>query len=239
MGKTESGGVSHRAPPCAQCVVAGQCPIAGYGELMRPERIGEVMARSYRRGTLMQREGEHAPCLSYVKSGLLAVRQADLEGREPAIACIGHGNLLGQSELLGQASVFTVEALTPVSVCEFPVQLLEEICALRGPAALPALLAHHSRLVVATLAAWSRLVRLPGLEQRLAMAMQLLAEMQPARSMQLPAQGALAELLNVTRESVNRTWRVFVAQGVVRRPHHHGVELDLNRLERLLAPPEP
>jgi hypothetical protein len=30
-----------------------------------------------------------------------------------------------------------------------------------------------------------------------------------------------------------------VAQGVVRRPHHHGVELDLNRLERLLAPPEP
>jgi CRP-like cAMP-binding protein len=206
---------------------------------MRPERIGEVVARSYRRGTLMQREGEHAPWLSYVKSGLLAVRQSDLEGREPAIACIGHGNLLGQSGLQGQASVFTVEALTPVSVCEFPVQLLEEVCALRGPSALPGLVAQHSRLVVATLAAWSRLVRLPGLDQRLAMALQLLAEMQPARSMQLPAQGALAELLNVTRESVNRTWRVFVAQGVVRRPHHHGVELDLNRLERLLAPPEP
>lgn len=226
--------MSHRAPPCAQCVVAGQCPIAGFRELAGSGLANEVVVHSYRRGTVMQREGVHASRLSYVKSGLLAVRQADVEGREPAIACIGHGNLLGQSEVLGQASIFTVEALTPVSVCEFPVALLEEVCAMRGPSALPGLLAHHSRMVVGTLASWSRLVRLPGLEQRFAMAMQLIAAMQPARSMQLPSQGALAELLNVTRESVNRTWRLFVAQGIVRRPHHHGVELDLGKVERVL-----
>lgn len=230
--------MSHRAPPCAQCVVAGQCPISGYCELLRPERGGEVIARSYRRGTVLQIEGVLAPWLSYVKSGLLAVRQADAEGREPAIACIGPGNLLGQSAPLGQVSVFTVETLTPVSVCEFSVSLLEDVCALRSPAALPGLLATHSRMVVGTLASWSRLVRLPGLEQRLAMAIQLIAAMQPARSIQLPSQGALAELLNVTRESVNRTWRLFVDQGVVRRPHHHGVELDQDKLEALLNSPE-
>lgn len=230
--------MSHRAPPCAQCVVAGQCPIASFRELALSSLAGEVAVRNYRRGTVMQREGEHAACLSYVKSGLLAVRQADAEGREPAIACIGHGNLLGQSEVLGQPSIFTIEALTPVSVCEFPVALLEEVCATRGPSALPGLLAHHSRMVVGTLAAWSRLVRLAGLEQRLAMAVQLVAAMQPARSTQLPSQGALAELLNVTRESVNRTWRLFVEQGIVRRPHHHGVDLDLDKLERLLRSPQ-
>lgn len=230
-GKAERARCRSGSPPCEHCVVAAQCPAASLAEHLSPVEAQPTVMRSYRVNARLQREGERACGLKFVKSGLLAVRQTGSEGVERAIAVIGPGNLLGQSAVTAQPSIFTIQALTPVSVCDFLTPALQE---LKRP--LPggsALLGHHTREVVRTLAAWSGLVRLPGLSQRLALALRLIAEMQPAGATQLPNQTVLAELLCVTRESVNRAWKDFEARGIVKRRHRYAVDLDMTELARV------
>lgn len=230
----ETGSAPRRAPepPCRQCVIAGTCPVAVRQDPCAPE-AGYIAPQVVPRDRVLQHEGERTGRVAFVKSGLMAVAQARGDGQLRPIAVIGPGNLIGQSELVGQPAVFTVRALTPVSLCMFSPALLEAVLTFQGRS-VPALLNHNARMVVSTLADWSGLMRLPGLDQRFALALKLIAEMQPSGTTQLPAQGALAELMGVARESINRVWRDFQARGLVRRRHRHGVDLDLERIERLL-----
>ncbi len=230
-GKAEGGRVRAAPPPCEHCVLAGQCPAASLQDVLRTGNGDLALTRSYRVNACLQREGERAASLKFVKSGLLAVRQTGSEGVERAIAVIGPGNLLGQSAMTAQPSMFTIQALTPVSVCDFSTPVWQELN--RPPPGGPAFLARYSRQVIRTLADWGGLVRLPGLSQRLALALRLIAEMQPAGSTQLPNQAVMAELLSVTRESINRAWKDFEARGIVRRRHRHAVDLDMAELERV------
>lgn len=220
-------------PPCRQCVVAAQCPVAIAREASELAPPGAIVTRSHRRHALLQRQGERSSRLAFVKSGLLAVRRTGPDGRDLAIGVIGQGNLLGQSEISQRPAMFSVQALTPVAVCEFRIDLLQVAAQLHGQSVL-ALKSAHASKVVGTLADWSRLVRLPNLDQRFALALLLIADMQTTGVTQLPAQGALAELMAVARESINRLWRDFLARGLVRRRHHHGVDLNREQIQLLL-----
>jgi CRP-like cAMP-binding protein len=211
--------------------VSDRCPADVLNGCKGPGGSEAAVTRNYRVNIRLQREGEHAGSLRFVKFGLLAVRQRSSDGSERAIAMIGPGSLLGQSALNAQPSLFTVQAMTPVSVCEFANPLPMD--ASSTPASSAAVLSFHNRQVIRTLADWSAVVRMSGLSQRLAHALRLIAEMQPPGQTQLPNQSMLAELLCVTRESINREWKAFEARGLVHRRHRQAVDLDLPALERL------
>lgn len=202
-----------RDPPCVQCVLADQCPAA-------PSLRRGARPRLFARGVRLQREGERPAHLLFIKSGLLGVRQTGMDGVERAIAVIGPGFLVGQPLVHGQSAVLTVQALTSVSVCEL---------------SLPVCIARYTRQSVLSLAGWSQVVRMPGPMRRLASALRLIAAFQPASAIQLPSQAVLAELLCVTRESVNRAWRELETRGIVRRRHARAVDLDMPALEKLLT----
>lgn len=219
--------------PCAHCVVAGQCPVMQHRSLGSAPPTPLPVPQLHRRNSLLQRSGERPARLAFVKQGLMAIRQSGPDGALQAIALIGPGHLLGQAAAHAMPAVFHVQAVTPVAVCHFPPRLLQHLAAAGGPP-LPL---QHLRLVLGTLADWSRLARLPGLTPRFAMALRLLAAMQPARPLLVPGQGVLAELLGVTRESINRAWRDFEARGIVRHRQGQTVDLDLQRLAAL--PPHP
>lgn len=232
-GRSETARRQPTSPPCSHCVLADRCPVDVLSGCSASRDSELAVTRNYRVNTRLQREGESASSLKFVKFGLLAVRQTGSEGDERAIAVFGPGNLLGQSAAIAQPSIFTVEALTPVSVCEFAATApLQE---LRQSATCAAVLNQHTRQVIRTLADWSAVVRIAGLRQRLAQALRLLAEMQPPGQIQLPNQSMLAELLCVTRESINREWKAFEARGLVRRRHRHTVDLDMQALRHLSA----
>lgn len=192
------------------------------------------MPRLFPRGAVLQRQDQMAEWLMYVKTGLLVVRQRDAAGRETPVAVIGAGDLLGQSSALGQPSLFSAEAITPVGVCAVSA---------RGPRAttaiasvlLPGVALAHLRRALRSLSDWGLVARVPRLEQRIAMALCLLAALQPGRTLQLPSQGTLAELLCATRESINRTLRALERRGVLRRLPAARVEIDLPSLQRLAA----
>jgi len=220
--------------PCAHCVVAAQCPVMLHRSLGSGPATPLPVPQIHRRNSLLQRGGDRPTRLAFVKQGLMAVRHAGPDGSLRAIALIGPGNLLGQAAAFPMPAIFNVQAVTPVAVCHFPPRLLQDLAAAAGGPALPL---QHLRLVLQTLADWSRLARLPGLSARFAMALQLLAAMQPARPLLVPGQAVLAELLGVTRESVNRAWRDFEARGIVRHRQGQTVDLDLPRLAGLPLQP--
>lgn len=221
-------------PPCAQCVVAQHCPVT----LRRQQPGGNGAAvvpqtRLWRRGQVLQRQGEIGSRSAFVKLGLMAIRRLDASGRDRAIAVIGPATLLGQSSTFERATMFTVQALTPVATCEFPPHLVQDLVQL--PVSSADFVLRHTRQVIATLADWSLLLRLPRLEHRLTLALQLLARMQPVGAVRLPNQTVLAELLGAQRESINRVWRDLEQRGVVCR--HSGGTVDINHA--LLLPPPP
>lgn len=225
-------GRSRRGAPCDQCVLAAQCPIALSAQGLGPQRREvDVLPRSYGRGSRLQREGEPIVTMRFIKSGLLAVRQTGIDGVDRAIAVIGPGHLVGQPSGHGLPAVLTIQALTPVSVCEFPFALLKVL--MQQSTQDLSLLGRYVRQSVVSLTAWSHLMRMPGLPQRMATALRLIAATQPALTTQIPSQSVLAELLCVTRESVNRLWKDFEAQGIVKRRLGRGVDLDISALERL------
>lgn len=214
--------------PCAHCVVAEHCPVLMHRRQMAGSPTPAPVPESFRRLCVLRREGERPPRLAFVKQGLMIIRKAGPDGVAHAVAVIGPGHLLGQSASFAMPSVFTVQAATPVAVCHFPARLLHEMAP--PSAGTPGVALRHRRMVVQTLADWSCLARLPGLMQRFETALRLLAALQPTRPLLVPGQGVMAELLGVTRESINRAWREAEARGIVRHRHGQTVDLDLLRL---------
>ena len=228
----KSGSAQERcAAPCRQCVLAAQCPAGLIPNGSEGAAQRQATPRSYRRRALLQREGERNGLLRFVKSGLLGIRQIGLDGVERAIAVIGPGHLIGQPMMQGVTVLVTAEALTSVSVCEFPTASLQALQQSASPDV--ACLGRYMRQSIVTLAAWSHLMRMPSLDQRMATALRLVASAQPPSATLLPSQSVLAELLGVTRESVNRLWRDFEQRGLVRRGEGQLVHLNLGALERL------
>ncbi len=230
--KTSKAGRARTGAPCDQCVLAAQCPVASLPAEGITRRDAEATPRSYPRHARLQREGEQIAQLRFVKSGLLVVRQTGIDGVERAIAVIGPGTLIGQPSGYGLPAVLTVQALSPVSVCEFPFALLQRLIQQSAPE-MNGVVGHYLRQSMQVLTAWSHLMRMPGLPQRMATALRLIAFSQPPLSTQMPSQAVLAELLCVTRESVNRLWKDFEARGIVRWRHGRTVDLDMQALERL------
>jgi CRP-like cAMP-binding protein len=232
MGGDKSALAQERgAAPCRQCVLAALCPAVQAAGPSDGTAQRLASPRSYRRRALLQREGERSGLLRFVKSGLLGIRQIGLDGVERAIAIIGPGHLIGQPVMQGAGALVSAEALTSVSVCEFSTASLQSLQDAASPEV--ACMGRYLRQAIGSLAAWSHLMRMPSLDQRMAAALRLIASAQPPTATLLPSQAILAELLGVTRESVNRLWRDFEQRGLVRRGEGQLVELDLAALERL------
>lgn len=228
MGSEQRSG----GAPCEQCVLSHACPEGQAAPSASRRRGDSIQARSCRAGQALLREGQLQEQLLFVKSGLLALRQTGVDGVERAVAVLGRGAVLGVNSFHGLPSLSSAVALSPVSVCEIPLWLLR-FHERSGSAIRPALLRAQYQ-TLRTLLAWSQLMRMPSLSQRMAAALRLIAQGQAGSAVQLPSQTALAELLCVQRESVNRTWRELAAAGVLRRCGPLAVELDLARLDGLL-----
>jgi CRP/FNR family transcriptional regulator, cyclic AMP receptor protein len=117
--------------------------------------------------------------------------------------------------LLGQQTQVGAQALTPGRVCELPANALRGLLD-KDPSLLPMV---HQQLVqaFARLADWSQLMRHRGLPRQLVSTLMLLAREQGTRTVLLPSQTALAELLCTSRETVARTLGQLEDQGHLHR----------------------
>jgi CRP-like cAMP-binding protein len=225
--------ISHQAP-CAQCVIAADCPEGSHGVDWQHRRRGEgIRAGLLEKGALLQRERSRDPHFSFVKSGHLALRHTGFDGINRIIGLDGRGMLSGQHVFHGMPAVVTLVALSDVSICEIPFALLESDA--QTTAHYREAVMRHNRRAFVLLAGWSQVARMPTLELRLAAALYLLVELQGSPSIEMPSQALMAELLCAKRESVNRAYRALQTKRVWQRPDARRANLDLSALSRLLS----
>lgn len=230
--------MNSEALQCAQCALRNDCPKTLLERQMpAPAEPLPARGRSWRRGSLLARQGQRLQAFQFVKCGLLALRQLGPDGAERCVGAVGRGHLLGLQGFYGLPTGLTIQALGSVAVCEIPHALLQRALALR-PDAYELLMRYNYRALEA-LAGWGLIMRMPKLGQRMAAALSLLAQAQPPGQIELPNQSQMAELLGVTRESINRAYRAFEAAGALRRDGRGRAELDLPRLRHLLRRPPP
>lgn len=221
--------MNSEAPQCALCALRLDCPLTGLDPACA-ERGTEVRGRSWRRGALLLRQGQRPASFLFVKCGLLLLRQLGPDGVERSLGVVGRGHLLGLQGFYGLPAGVSLRAVGPVAVCDIPFARLHA-----APA--PARLMRYNHRALGALARWGLIMRMPKLGQRMAAALLLLAEAQAPGLVELPNQSQMAELLGVTRESVNRAYRVFEALGALQRPSRTVAALDQGLLRRLLKRP--
>ena len=171
--------------------------------------------RVVKKGEVLQTQGEMDQKLVIVKVGLVVgTRQIGARHAEP-VAVMGKGCVLGGWALLGQTSMLGTMALTSCRVCEISVDELYRIGAV-DRSFLNCLYGYGARLF-SSLTDWANVMHVKGVEQRLYLALHLLAQQTGGRRIRLPSHVVLASLLSITRESVARSLRLLEERGVLTR----------------------
>lgn len=188
------------------------------GLLPRPhqERLDPLIRElAFRKGEHLQTEGVDPGVVRSLKLGTVVLTRAGQDSVPRPVALVGRGHLLGLWGLLGQDTQVGAQALTPGRVCELPASAVRGV--LDKDPSLLSMVHHQIVQSFARLADWSQLMRQRGLPRQLVSALLLMARDQGTRTVHLPSQTALAELLSTSRESVARTLRQLEDLGHLRR----------------------
>ena len=220
---------SRSSQRCQVCAARRDCLI---GQLPRPllERLLPLVhERAFRKGELLQSEGQPPPVLRSIKLGSVMLTRAGPDGMPRPVALVGRGHLLGLAALLGEQTQVGAQAVSAGRCCEVAPEPLRQLFA--SDPALMADLHRHLLQTLARLADWGQVMRLRGLPRQLMAALMLMADEQGSRVVQLPSQVTLAALLATTRESVARALRQLDDSGHLRRiDRWHGELTGTHRL---------
>ncbi len=179
--------------------------------------------RSFAKGETLQVEGQLAHSLGMVKLGTLMGNRHGPDGEPRPVAMLGRGNVLGKYGLYGQTNPLTITSLSSGRLCVLRMSDLKQ-----GGGLSDELLRGVLEIMTRTfgrLADWSQVMRMRGLSRQVLAALMVLGQEQGSRSVYLPGQAALAQLLSTTRESVARTLAQLAQSGRIKRIDARHVQL--------------
>jgi len=226
-----------RRTHCVDCATKSGCPLGQLPEALVAQVLPHVTECSFRRGQVLQRQGEEAGVFRVIKSGS-ALMYRDGAGRAGRagvpVAIAAAGQVTGASRLVGFPNPLTVIAMADTRTCELDVASLERLGVMDDPAFRRPLGEAVFR-TLSILADWARVTRLPGVRNQLAAALVAIGAQQKSERIRLPGQVVLAELLGVTRESVARAMGALENDGLITRVGRTYCELHLPQLKTLTA----
>lgn len=192
---------------------------AAWRKQVRPALRSQV----FKKRELILEQGELSHSLRVVKLGLMLVHRRGLDGQARPVGLLGRGYLPGLLSVSAQPSTVRWEAVSAGALCEIHLPYLQGHGLLND--AFWAVMADFNAATFAALADWGQVVRLRPLRAQMAAVLLLLAQRQSEDELLLPSQKVLAQLLNVTRESVSRTLTELLDTGALARtpgqPHWH------------------
>lgn len=210
--ESRQGGQASR---CSRCATRSIC-IVSCVDRATGLRLGEsTTERGASKGDVLQVQGELAPKIAIVKMGVVAGTRQIRHECGAYVAVFGKGSILGSESLRGHPNTLGATALTFCRICEISVDDLYRIGAV-SPAFLGCLTDSGARSF-SVLADWANMMHVKGVQQRLHLALYLLARQSGAQVIRLPSHVVLASLLSITRESVARNLRLLEEQGVLKR----------------------
>jgi len=208
-------------PRCQRCAARASCLV---GQLPRgqQQRLDPLIREhAFRKGETLIPEGTLPRELLSIKVGSVTLTRAGVDGRARPVALVGRGHLLGLCGVLGGTTQVGAEAASAGRACALPTDALRFV--LESEPALTVHLNQHMGQAYASLADWGQVMRVRGLPRQLMAALVIMAREQGSRTVLLPSQVALADLLSTTRESVARALRLLHDGGyLLRTDRWHG-----------------
>ncbi|MCH8951169.1 MAG: Crp/Fnr family transcriptional regulator [Proteobacteria bacterium] len=211
------------------CANLGDTAIELIAGISRTLRIGK--------SRIIARE-EQAPMSALVlRSGVIKVSHTLFDGRQQIVDFLTTGDVLIQHEGNGKVSV-TAEATTDVDACEVSLADLEALCN-----DTPELAQSMLGAVLCEIGRKNQQVMMLGrkrADERVASFLLDFSERAarrgaPRERLNLPMSRAeIADYLSLTTETVSRAFSLLRAEGIVRLPKPHQVEIcDISRLQEI------
>lgn len=211
---------AERSTLCGDCACQPQCLLGRLDSGTHTAWRTHLTERRFRKGEVLQRQGERMHCVQVVKIGSLLVQRRGDDGVNRPVGLAGCCASLAAPAVLQQPAGLSYVALMPGRVCELPLAALQELGPALGSFALE--LAREQLREGEQLADWGRIARIRGVVGQMAGALMQLADLQRSTLVRLPSHTALAALLATTRESVARALAQLVHDGrVLRRDRWH------------------
>ncbi|RYF06981.1 MAG: Crp/Fnr family transcriptional regulator [Comamonadaceae bacterium] len=205
---------------CPDCACRQQCLLGRQSDAVRASWAPHITERRFRKGEVLQRQGDAHTLLQVVKVGTLIVQREGGDGVDRPVGMAGCGQALGTPALLNQPADLTCLAVMPGRVCE-----VNPAAVARHGLMTPEFLvdfAHEQMRAHTRLADWARIMHVRGVTGQLAGALLQLADIQRSTLVRLPSHTVLASLLATTRETIARALAVLAQQqGVVRHDRWH------------------
>ena len=201
--------------PCHECSSRLQCLIGRQSDAGRAPWAALVEERRFRKGDVLQRQGDTAQSVAVLKVGTALLQRTGVDGTPRPVAMAGCGQALGTGAVAGTPEDLTWVAVLEGRMCHVPATALLRAGG-AGPEFLLSLLREEA-LARTRLADWSGLLRLRGVPAQLASALLQLAQLQRSTLVRLPTHTVLASLLATTRETVARSLAQLAQQGAVVR----------------------
>jgi CRP-like cAMP-binding protein len=163
--------------------------------------------------------------LSFVKGGLVLMRQLGPDGVSRAVGLMGRGAVTGLLAATDTPCVLDLTAVTDVPVCQVSHAVLREQGLMDGR--MWAVLADAHATGLTAVASWGQVVRVRQVSSRVATAVWQLTQIQASHRIQMPSHGVLAELLSLRRESVGRALGELERAGAVQRMGRFYLDVNL------------
>ncbi|AVS66143.1 Crp/Fnr family transcriptional regulator [Paracidovorax avenae] len=200
---------------CHECSSRHQCLIGRQSDAARVSWPTLVQEHRFRKGDVLQLQGETADSLSVLKVGTALLHRTGPDQVARPVAMAGCGQALGTGAVLGTAERLTWVAVQEGRLCRLPAAALVRSGGLDSEF-LQALL-HEEAQAQSRLADWSGLLHLRGVPAQLASALLQLSQLQRSTLVRLPTHTVLASLLATTRETIARSLTQLAQQGAVVR----------------------
>lgn len=224
------------------CVLCG----ARFFSALSVEDVCEVRGligkRSYGARAVLFRQGDPGTHLYVLREGLLKLTVSDPHGREQILGLTTPGQMLGFDSLTDENHTYSAETVTPASVCilrhKDMLRVLEQNpqAAMRTVAILNRELADAQRLI--------RLLGQKSAAEKIASLLLILAEaaygLGAKPSLPLMRQ-EIAEILQLTAETVSRVFTNFREAGLIQATRNSVRILDMTRLRAVAdasSPPQ-
>lgn len=214
--------------PCESCPVRDSAACSALEPLERAELAKAGRMRTVKKGELLFAAGDESTACATLVAGALKVSAMDEDGHERILALIHPAGFVG--ELFAPFAHHDVVALADSQLCVFGRGDLDAAIT-RHPKLARALLRrsqedlHETRQLIALTSRRSASERVAGLLVGLSEA----ASHSPCHgsaSFQLPlSRQEIADLLNLTIETVSRSFTKLEKDGLVRRKGTRGIEL--------------
>lgn len=201
--------------PCHECTSRLQCLIGRQSDAGRAPWAGLVEERRFRKGDVLQRQGETAKSVAVLKVGTALLQRTGVDGTPRPVAMAGCGQALGTGAVAGTPEDLAWVAVLEGRMCHVPAAALLRSGGV-GVEFLHALLREEA-LARTRLADWSGLLRLRGVPAQLASALLQLSHLQRSTLVRLPTHTVLASLLATTRETIARSLTQLAQQGAMVR----------------------